>query len=143
VEDGSDEADPFSEEDTDALAVAESDGSASLRAKPKLVALPAHAVLARVVAVDDQSFPRCVVLARVLKTPARKEGPLRLLGRGRRYRFAPRLKLGAAGEPDLTLPAVRAALGACYYPPGTTLEITVSGVDLKQKLFSMSAIRPR
>jgi len=58
--------DPFAK-GADALAVAESDGSSSLRAKMKLTKMEPDMVMAQVVGVDDSKFPDCVVLAKVLK----------------------------------------------------------------------------
>jgi hypothetical protein len=128
--------------DTDALAVKPPDGSASLRAKKKLTKMERNAVQLQVLALDDSKFPLCTFTAKVLVAAESKDKHLGLMARGKAYNFAPVLKLKDK-LPDLTNKMNQNNLGACYYLPGTKLEVKVSGVDLKAKMFKAEAIYPK
>lgn len=130
--------DPFAA-GADALAVSDSDGSSSLRAKKKLTKMAPDMVLAQVTAVDDRHFPHCLVYARVLKTAQSKEKHFKLMARGKVYRFSPVLKLRHL-RIDLNHPMTQNNLGACYYPKRTTLVLKVSGVDFKKKAFKAAEV---
>ena len=124
------------------MAVDEADGSASVRAKLKLASLDPQQLVLRLVAADHAKFPVCGFTARVLRPARDRRAHLKLLGQGKTYRFAPQLKL-VQGAPDLTDAATRSLLGACYHPPGTTLVVRVTGVDLKRRVFQAAAISHR
>ena len=130
--------DPFAG-GADALAVNESDGSASLRAKLKLKKMLPDMVMVQVKGIDDAAFPNCVLTGRVLKAPRSKAKHLKLIGRGKTYKFAPVLKLRGPSV-DLKDKMTQNNLGACYYPKKTRLIIRVSGVDMKAKVFQASEI---
>ena len=135
------EDDPFAG-GVDALALEEEDGSASLRARPKIERLQQGALVVRVVEVDDARHPHCVLLAKVIRLSRSPASHFKLIGRGRIYRFKPLLKL-TDGQLDLADPPSRANLGVCYYPPGTLLSLRVTGVDRAAKLFRVEAVRRR
>ena len=133
--------DPFAG-GADALAVAESDGSGSLRAKLKLKKMTADMIMLMVTGVDDSKFPSCVLSGKVLKAAKKKDKHFKLLGRGKVYRFTPflkPLKKRGAGI-DLTHKMTQNNLGACYYPPKTKLVLKIKGVDMKSKTFIASEI---
>ena len=139
AEEGS--ADLFTANDADGLALEESDGSSSLRSKIPLTKMLPDMVLVELTArVAGQTFPHCTFLAKVLKEAASKDKHLRLLGRGKTYRFVPLLSM-IDGQPNLSDPATRINLGACYYAPGTKLVIRVGGVDRAAKHFTATAIQ--
>ena len=125
--------DPFAAGE-DALAVKDSDGSASVRARLKLAKVGPDVVLVRVNAVDDSQWPDCVFTGLVLRPATSKARHFKLLGRGKVYRFKPVLQRKRKAL-DLSDRMTRNNLGACYYPPRTSLEVKVSGVDLKNKAF--------
>jgi hypothetical protein len=137
VEDAPTDEDPFSGGAL-SLAVPDMEVTRSLRPKLDLRKLGPDEVLARVVAVDDRTFPRCVATARVTRAARSGSRQHRLIGRGKAYRFAPAagLKLD-----DLTDASVRSALGLCYYPAGTPLALKVVGVDRKGKAFELAGVR--
>ena len=130
--------DPFAE-GADALAVADNDGSTSLRAKLALKKMAPTMILVKVAGINDTDFPNCVLSATVLKAATSKEKRFKLLGQGKTYRFVPVLKL-KAGQVDLKEALNQNNLGACFYPKKTTLVVDVSGVDLKKKAFTAAAI---
>ena len=130
--------DPFAG-GADALAVADSDGSSSLRAKIKLKKMMPDMVMVQVKSVNDAKFPDCVFSARVLKDSQSKDRHLKLIGRGKTYRFAPVLKKRGA-QVVLADKMTQNNLGACYYPPRTKLVVKVGGVDLKTKVFQAQEI---
>jgi len=137
---GDDQPDLFAAGAADELALDDSDGSSSLRSRLRLAKMEPDMVLVELTArVAGQTFPSCAFLARVLKEAASKKKHLRLLGRGKTYRFAPALVL-KGGQPDLADAATRRNLGACYHAPGTKLVIKVGGVDRAAKQFSAAAI---
>ncbi len=130
--------DPFAA-GADALAVKDSDGSSSLRAKLKLAKLEPDMMNVQVTALDDSKFPNCVFGAKVLTSPESKDKEFKLIARGKTYNFAPVLKLKKKVV-DLKDEMTQNNLGACYYPPGTKLVVKVKGVDLKAKVFNAAAI---
>jgi len=133
--------DPFAA-GVDALAVKAGGGSSSLRAKLKLKKLAADMVVVKVLALDDSRFPHCVVTAKVLKAAKSQVKYLKLLGRGKVYRFEPVLK-ARHGRVNLKDQMTQNNLGACYYPKRTALAIKVSGVDMKKRVFMASEIYPK
>ena len=130
--------DPFAQ-GADALAVADSDGSSSLRAKIKLKKMLPDMVMVEVKGVDDSKFPNCVLSARVIKGAKSKAKHFKLIARGKTYRFAPVLKKRGK-RVVLKDKMTQNNLGACYYPPRTKLVIKVAGVDLKKKVFKAQEI---
>jgi hypothetical protein len=130
--------DPFAE-GADALAVKDSDGSSSVRAKQKVTKLKPDMIKVKVKAVDSSRFPNCVFTARVLTAPTAKKKHFKLLGRGKTYRFTPVLKKRGK-RLVLSHKMTRLNLGACYYPKRTKLVVRISGVDLKKKAFKASEI---
>jgi|GEM_PF-4906790 hypothetical protein len=130
--------DPFAE-GADALAVADDDGSTSLRAKLALKKMAANMVMVKVVGINDKDFPNCVLSAKVIKTATSKDGVFKLLGKNKTYRFAPVLKMKGKTL-DLKNQLNQNNLGACYYPKKTKLIIEVAGVDMKKKAFKAAAI---
>ncbi len=136
------EEDPFAAGE-DALAVADDDGSESLRAKLKLTKMAPDMIMVRVLAVNDKAYPDCVMTVKVLKEADKKEKALKLIGRGKKYRFKPILKTRGKGKKarvDLSDDMTQNNLGACYYPKKTKLIIKVGGVDLKAKVFTATEI---
>ncbi|MBW2736083.1 MAG: hypothetical protein JRH20_27170 [Deltaproteobacteria bacterium] len=123
----------------DALAVKDSDGSSSLRAKLKLKKMLPDMVMVQVKGINDAKFPHCVLVGKVLKAAKAKDKHFKLLARGKTYRFAPVLKKKGRGI-DLKHKMTQNNLGACYYPKKSKLIIRVSGVDKKQKAFKASEI---
>ena len=143
--------DPFAAGE-DALAVADDDGSSSLRAKLKLKKMEADMIMVKVEAVNDTKYPDCVLKAKVLKTATAKDKHFKLMGRGKSYKFAPVYKMtsckGKKGKKkkkctpqiDLSDDMTQSNLGLCYYPKKTKLVIKVTGVDLKAKTFKAGAV---
>ena len=128
----------------DALAVDDSDGSSSLRSKHHFEKMEPDMVVVELVArVAGKTFPSCHFLAKILREATGKQKHLRLLGRGKTYRFAPVLWLGTDGQPDLSDLTTRENLGACYYAPGTKLVIRVSSVDPATRCFVAAAIKTK
>lgn len=131
--------DPFAA-GADALAVKDSDGSSSLRAKLKLAKLEPDMVQVSVTGIDDSKFPNCLLMAKVLAPAADKEKHFKLMARSKIYKFAPVLKMKGKTV-DLKDQMTQNNLGACYYPVGTKLVVKVSGVDLKKtKAFEAAQI---
>lgn len=130
--------DPFAA-GADALAVADSDGSSSLRAKLKLKKMEPDMLLVQVTAVDDAKFPKCTFMGKVLKAATAKDKHFKLIARGKTYRFAPVLKMKGK-NPNLKDKMTQNNLGACYYPPKSKLVVKVPGVDLKAKTFTAAEI---
>jgi hypothetical protein len=119
-----------------------SDGSASVRAsaaRSVREALPADVVLVKVTSLDDRRYPFCTFTGQVVTPASSKEKRFKLMAKDKRYRFAPVLKKKGA-ELDLQDLVTRRNLGACYYPPGTLLQVRVSDVDLKAKSFTAALI---
>ncbi len=133
--------DPFAA-GADALAVAESDGSSSVRAKLKTTKLAANEIMVRVKSPDARAFPRCTFTAKVLTKPTSEEKHFKLIARGKVYRFAATLKMKGK-QPALSDKTTQKNLGACYYSKKTKLRIKVSGVDLKRKVFRVAEITPK
>jgi hypothetical protein len=123
----------------DALAVKDSDGSTSLRAKLKMAKLEPDMIQVKVKGIDDKNFPACTFVGQVVTPAEDKEKQFKLIARGKTYRFAPVLKMKKKVV-DLKDPMTQNNLGACYYPPGTTLVVKVSGVDRKAGHFTAAAI---
>ena len=130
--------DPFAA-GADALAVAEGDGSSSLRAKIKMKKMLPDMVMLQVKGVDDSKFPRCVFAGRILKGAKKKDKHFKLLGRGKTYNFVPVYKM-KKGKLDLWHKMNQNNLGACFYPPKSKVVIKVSGVDRKAKAFLAAEI---
>jgi hypothetical protein len=134
--------DPFAG-DGDSLAIKPSaDGSASVRAgaaRRAFEALPPDVVLVKVTGLDDRRYPFCTFTGQVLTPATSTEKRFKLMAKDRRYRFAPVLKKKGA-ELDLDDLVTRRNLGACYYPPGTLLQVKVSDVDLKAKTFTAATL---
>ena len=130
--------DPFAK-GADALAVAESDGSSSLRAKIKLTKMEPDMVMLQVMAIDDAKFPACTFTGKVLKEGTAKEPYFKAIARGKTYRFAPVLKMKRK-QVDLTDKMTQNNLGACYYPPKTMLVVKVTGADAKAKTVAAGEI---
>ncbi len=130
--------DPF-EGGGDALAVKDSDGSSSLRAKLKMTKLEPDMIQVKVKGIDDSKFPSCTFTGTVLTQAEEKEKQFKLIARGKTYKFAPVLKLKKKVV-DLKDQMTQNNLGACYYPPGTTLVVKVTGVDRKAGTFTAAAI---
>lgn len=118
------EDDPFAK-GADALAVKDSDGSSSVRAKLKLTKMTKDMIMIRVTKIDDRKFPFCALYGKVLKASNPK-------ARGKTYRFFPIYKLKGR-MPNLKDKMTQNNLGACYYPKNTTLVIKPKGFDKKQK----------
>jgi len=132
------EEDPFAV-GPDALAVSESDGSSSLRAKIKLKKMLPDMVLLQVKDVDDSKFPECILVGRILKKARSKAKHFKLMARGKTYKFSPVLKM--QGEKvNLQDKTTQKNLGGCYFPAMTKLVVRVTGVDLKAKVFIASEI---
>ena len=132
------EEDPFAV-GPDALAVSESDGSASLRAKIKLKKMLPDMVMLQVNAVDDSTFPKCILAGRILKPARSRAKYFKLMARGKTYKFSPVLKMQGK-KVNLQDKTTQRNLGACYFPAMTKLVIRVTGVDLKAKVFIASEI---
>jgi hypothetical protein len=130
--------DPFAG-GADALAVADSDGSSSLRAKMKLKKMTPDMVMIQVKGIDDSKFPNCLLKGKVLKAAKKKDGFFKLLGRGKTYTFAPVYKMKRK-KLVLKDKMNQNNLGACYYPPKSKVVIKVSGVDMKAKVFKAAEI---
>ena len=130
--------DPF-EGGGDALAVKDSDGSSSLRAKLKMTKLEPDMVQVKVKGIDDSKFPTCTFTGQVVTPAEAKDKQFKLIARGKVYRFAPVLKMKKKVV-DLKDQMTQNNLGACYYPPGTTLVVKVTGVDRKAGAFTAAAV---
>ena len=130
--------DPFAAGD-DALAVKDSDGASSVRAKLKLKKMLPDMVLVKVKGVNDAKYPNCILSAQVLRAATSKAKHFKLIGRGKVYRFKPVLKKKGRSI-NLKHKMTQNNLGACYYPARTKLAIRVSGVDLKAKAFKAAEI---
>jgi hypothetical protein len=130
--------DPF-EGGGDALAVKDSDGSSSLRAKLKMTKLEPDMVQVKVKGIDDSKFPSCTFTGMVVTPAENKDKQFKLIARGKTYRFAPVLKMKKKVV-DLKDQMTQNNLGACYYPPGTTLVVKVTGVDRKASAFTAAAV---
>ena len=130
--------DPFAA-GADALAVKESDGSASVRARLKLAKIGPDVVLVRIKGVDDAKWPDCAFTGQVLRPAKSKEKHFKLLGRGKVYRFKAAIKK-MGKRPNFAHKMTRNNLGTCYYPKGTQVQAKVSGVDLKAKVFVASEV---
>jgi len=120
------------------LAIESQEVTRSLRPKLDLRKLSPDEVLVRVVAVDDGSFPRCVVAAKVTRPARSSVRQHRLIGRGKVYRFAPAARLKLEDLADRT---ARSVVGLCYYPVGTPLSLEVIGVDVEAKVFEVAGVR--
>lgn len=131
-------ADPFAAGD-DALAVKESDGSASVRARLKLAKIGPDVVLVRIKSTDDSKWPDCTFTGLVLRPATSKEKHFKLLGRGKLYRFKAEIKKKRR-NPDFADKMTRNNLGTCYYPDGTKVEVKVTGAELKAKQFLASEV---
>lgn len=130
--------DPFAQ-GADALAVAEGDGSSSLRAKLKVTKMEPDMVVLQVLGVDDAKFPMCTFTGKILTAATSKDKHFKLMARGKKYRFAPVLKMKRK-QVVLKDKMTQNNLGACYYPPKTKLVVKVAGVDLKSKMFKAAEI---
>jgi hypothetical protein len=130
--------DPFAG-GADALAVADSDGSSSLRAKMKLKKMTPDMVMIQVKAVDDSKFPNCTFTAQVLVAAKSTDKHFKLMARGKTYTFAPVYKMKRK-KLVLKHKMNQNNLGACYYPPKSKVVIKVSGVDMKAKVFKAAEI---
>lgn len=130
--------DPFAG-GADALAVADSDGSASLRAKKQLTKMGPDMVIVQVASIDDSDFPNCIFMGKVIKEASSKEKHFKLIGAGKVYRFAPVFKMKGKTI-DFKDEMTQNNLGACYYPQKTKLVVKVGGVDLKKKVFKADEI---
>jgi hypothetical protein len=130
--------DPF-EGGGDALAVKDSDGSSSLRAKLKMTKLEPDMVQVKVKGIDDSKFPSCTFTGQVVTAAEAKDKQFKLIARGKVYRFAPVLKMKKKVV-DLKDQMTQNNLGVCYYPPGTTLVVKVTGVDRKAGTFTAAAV---
>lgn len=130
--------DPFAGGE-DALAVAEEDGSSSLRAKKKMTKMEADMVVIKVKSVEDAQFPRCTILGEVIKPASSTDKQFKLMGKSKTYRFLPELKMKGA-QVELKDEMTQNNLGACYYPRNTKLVVKVSGVDVKAKVFNVSEL---
>jgi hypothetical protein len=130
--------DPFAA-GADALAVKDSDGSSSLRAKLKMAKMEPDMVQIQVTALDDSKFPSCVFTGKVLVAAESKDKHFKLMAKGKAYPFTPVLKMKGKTV-NLKDQMTQNNLGACYYPPGTRLVVKVSDVDMKAKVFKAAAI---
>jgi hypothetical protein len=130
--------DPFAA-GADALAVKDSDGSSSLRAKMKLAKMEPDMIQVEVKGLDDSKYPNCVMQAKVIVAAESKDKHFKLMAKNKVYPFAPVLKMKGK-QVNLKDEMTQNNLGACYYPPKTKLIVKVSGVDLKTKQFTAAAI---
>ena len=130
--------DPFAA-GADALAVKDSDGSSSLRAKMKLAKMEPDMIQVEVTALDDSKYPNCVMQGKVIVTAESKDKHFKLMAKSKVYAFAPVLKMKGK-QVNLKDELTQNNLGACYYPPKTKLIVKVGGVDLKTKQFKAAAI---
>jgi hypothetical protein len=130
--------DPFAG-GADALAVANTDGSASLRAKIKLKKLEPDMIQVQVVDIDDNKFPQCTFTAKVMKAAESTDKYFKMIGVNKTYQFAPVFKM-KKNQLDLTDKMTQNNLGACYYPKRTVLILRISDVDLKAKTFQVSEL---
>ena len=128
--------DPFAG-GADALAVDDSDGSTSLRAKKKFKKMTKDMAIVKVIALDDSRFPECIFLAKVLKAPKSKKGHLKIIVKGKKYKFSPVLKYKGQGKKkrlDLSHEMTQNNLGGCYYGKKTKLIVKIPGVSMKKKV---------
>ncbi len=123
----------------DALAVKDADGSSSVRARLKLKKLSSDVLLVRLRSMDDSKWPVCTFTGLVLRPAKSKAKHFKLIKRGKNYRFRAALKM-KKGQLDLSDKMTRNNLGTCYYPKKTKLEVRVSGVDFKAKVFEASEV---
>ncbi len=131
--------DPFAA-GADALAVKDSDGSASVRAKLKLKKMTADMVMVQVKAVSDKAFPHCVVHGKVLKAAKAKKTYFKGMKRGKTYRFVAVLKKKGRSI-DLEHKMTQNNLGLCYYPAKKSkLVLKISGIDKKARAFKASEV---
>ena len=130
--------DPFAA-GADALAVKDSDGSSSLRAKLKLAKMEPDMVQVKVTGIDDAKFPECSFTGQIVVAAESKDKQFKLLAAGKKYKFIPVLKMKKKVV-DLKDQMTQNNLGACYYPPGTKLVVKVGDVDMKAKGFKAAAI---
>ena len=124
--------DPFAG-GADALAVDDSDGSTSLRAKKKFKKMTKDMAIIKVTALDDSKFPNCFFYGKVLKAPKSKNGHLKTIVRGKTYKFSAVLKMKGK-YPDLSHKVTQNNLGGCYYGKKTKLVVKIAGVSMKKKL---------
>lgn len=129
-----DEKNPFAE-DEDLLAVAESDGSTTVRARRKIEKLEDGMVMVEVEA-PASGLPECMFVARVLKIVPSNNRILDRLQRGRLYRF----RLLLSDPIDLAAKSTADKMGACYYLPGTRLVLELSGVDQPNRALIISSL---
>jgi hypothetical protein len=130
--------DPFAA-GADALAVKDSDGSSSVRAKLKLKKMTADMVMIQVKAVNDKAFPNCVVHGKVLKAAKAKKKWFKGMKRGKTYRFAAVLKKKGRSI-NLKHKMTQNNLGLCYYPKKSKLVLKISGIDKKARAFKASEV---
>jgi hypothetical protein len=130
--------DPFAA-GADALAVKDSDGSSSLRAKLKLAKMEPDMIQVKVTGIDDAKFPECTFTGQVVVAAESKDKQFKLIATGKKYKFIPVLKMKKKVV-DLKDQMTQNNLGACYYPPGTKLVVKVGDVDMKAKGFKAAAI---
>lgn len=131
--------DPFAA-GADALAVKDSDGSASVRAKLKLKKMTADMVMVQVKAVNDKAFPNCVMHGKVLKAAKAKKKYFKGMKRGKTYRFVPVLKKKGKSI-NLQHKMTQNNLGLCYYPAKKSRVIMkISGIDKKARAFKASEV---
>ena len=124
--------DPFAG-GADALAVDESDGSTSLRAKKKFSKMTKDMAIVKVEALDDSKFPNCFFIAKVIKAPKSKKGHLKIIVKGKKYKFSPVLKMNGKW-PNLSHQMTQNNLGACYWGKKTKLVVKIAGVSMKEKI---------
>ena len=124
--------DPFAG-GADALAVDDSDGSTSLRAKKKFSKMTKDMAIVKVTALDDSKFPNCFFYGKVLKAPKSQKGHLKTIVKGKKYKFSAVLKMKGKW-PDLSHKMTQNNLGGCYYGKKTKLVVKIAGVSMKKKL---------
>ena len=130
--------DPFAA-GADALAVKDSDGSSSVRAKLKLKKMTDDMVMIQVKGINDKNFPHCVMHGRVLKAAKSKAKHFKGMKRGKTYRFAPVLKKKGK-RLVLKHKMTQNNLGLCYYPKKARLIIKISGINKKAKAFKAAEV---
>ena len=130
--------DPFAA-GADALAVKDSDGSSSVRAKLKLKKMTADMVMIQVKGVNDKAFPNCVVHGKVLKAAKAKKKWFKGMKRGKTYRFVPVLKKKGRSV-NLAHKMTQNNLGLCYYPKKSRLVLKIGGIDKKARAFKAAEV---
>lgn len=125
--------DPFAA-GADALAVKDSDGSESVRAKLKLKKMTPDMVMIQVKGIDDAKFPHCVLMGKVLKAATAKKPYLKGMKRGKTYKFVPVLKMKRR-RVNLKDKMTQNNLGLCYYPKNARLIVKIGGIDKKARAF--------